>query len=159
DAVPPSLVARFSKPGNVGTPHLLGEGSFRVEGVGVARTAQGRVQLEAGAWDATVLAVDPSTGASRIYKGRIEPLASGPGVTVCDTVLARTMEPLPYAVQASYDSPYIIGGFHVVPRATESVPRGEPVKVFFEIYGGGSPYHVTYQLEGKENDGRWRALG
>ena len=159
DAVPPALVARFVKPGNVGTPHLLGEGSFRVEGVGVARTGQGRVQLEPGPWEVTVLAVDPGTGVSRIYKGRIEPLPGGPGVGVSDTVLARTMEPLPYAVQASYDSPYIIGGFRVVPRATEIVPRGEPVRVFFEIYGGASPDHVTYQLEGKDNDGRFKALG
>ena len=159
DAVPPSLVARFARPGNVGTPHLLGEGSFRVEGVGVGRTAQGRVQLEPGPWEVTVLAIDPSSGVSRMYKGRIEPLPSGVGVSVSDTVLARTMEPLPYAVQASYDAPYIIGGFRIVPRATETVPRGDPVEVFFEIYGGASPYHVSYQLEGKENDGRWRALG
>ncbi|HEX4823209.1 MAG TPA: GWxTD domain-containing protein [Candidatus Polarisedimenticolaceae bacterium] len=159
DSAPPSLIARFAKPGNGGTAHLLGEGSFRVEGEGVARTAQGRVQLEPGAWEVTVLAVDPSTGVSRIYRGRIDPLPSGTGVSVSDTVLARTMEPLPYVAQSSYDSPYIIGGFHVVPRAAETLARGDPVRVFFEIYGSAPPYHVTYQLEGKETDGSWRALG
>ena len=37
--------------------------------------------------------------------------------------------------------------------------RGSPVQVFFEIYGGTAPYHIVYQLEGKEKDDHWIALG
>jgi GWxTD domain-containing protein len=159
DGVPPSLIARFARVGGGISPHLLGEGSFRVEGEGVARAGQGRVRLEAGSWDVTVLAVDPATGVSRIYKGRLDPLPSGPELAVSDTVVSREMEPLAFVAQSSYDAPYIVGGFRVVPRATEIVTRGEPVRVFFEVYGGTPPYHLAYQLEGQENDGRFRALG
>jgi hypothetical protein len=69
------------------------------------------------------------------------------------------MEPLPFAAQASYDAPYIIGGFRVMPCAGSILPGGAPVQVFFEIYGGTAPYHLAYQLEGQEKDGRWRPLG
>jgi methionine-rich copper-binding protein CopC len=31
--------------------------------------------------------------------------------------------------------------------------------LFFEIYGGAGPFHLAYQLEGKEKDGRFVALG
>jgi GWxTD domain-containing protein len=159
EGVPPALVARFARVGGGAGPHLLGEGSFRIEGDGIGRIAQGRVPLEPGAWDLTVLAVDQATGVSRIYRGRIDPLPSGAQLSVSDTVLARVMEPLPYAAQSSYDAPYIVGGFHVVPRVGEVVVRGEPVRFFFEVYGGAPPYRLTYQLEGREDDGRWRALG
>ena len=30
---------------------------------------------------------------------------------------------------------------------------------FFEIYGGTAPYHIDYQLEGREKGDRWVALG
>jgi GWxTD domain-containing protein len=111
DGVPPSLIARFARVGGGISPHLLGEGSFRVEGEGVARAGQGRVRLEAGSWDVTVLAVDPATGVSRIYKGRLDPLPSGPELAVSDTVVSREMEPLAFVAQSSYDAPYIVGGF------------------------------------------------
>jgi hypothetical protein len=69
------------------------------------------------------------------------------------------LEPLAYASQASYEDPYIVGGFRVTPRALAQVRRGEPVQVFFEIYGGHAPYHIAYQLRGQEKDGRWSSLG
>jgi len=158
DAVPPAIVARFAKAGGGPEPHLLGEGSFRIEGEGVARVAQGRVVLEGGAWETTVLAVDPATGVSRIYRGRIDPLPTGAALAVSDTVIARTMAPLEYVSQATYDAPFIVGGFHVTPRVSETLARGDPLSVFFEIYGGAAPYRIAYQIEGRENDGRWREL-
>jgi GWxTD domain-containing protein len=158
-ADPPSIIARFSQKGVKTGAHILGEGSFRLENEGDDRIAQGRVLLDPVPWDVTVLAVEPGTGVSRIYRGRLEPLPSGPTLHLSDIVPARTMEPLPFASQASYDAPYIIGGFRVTPRAGSPFRRGDPVRIFYEIYGGTAPYHLAYQLEGQEKDGRWRALG
>ncbi|HJQ99679.1 MAG TPA: GWxTD domain-containing protein [Candidatus Polarisedimenticolaceae bacterium] len=157
--VPPATVmGRFSRKGAKEGARLLGEGSFRVEGAGAARVVQSRVVLEPGTWDVTLLAVDPVTGSNRVYRGTIDPLPPGT-LRTSDVVLARTLEPLPYATQASYDAPYIVGGFRVTPLVGTSLPRGEPVQLFYEIYGGTAPFHLSYQLEGQENDGRWRALG
>ncbi len=156
---PPSILARFSQKGATTGSRILGEGSFRVEGEGDDRVAQARVLLDATPWDVTVLAVEQSTGLSRIFKGRVEPLPAGPAPHLSDIVLATAMEPLPFASQASYDAPYLVGGFHVRPKAGSEMGRGSRVQVFFEIYGGSSPYHFVYQLEGQEKDGRWLALG
>ena len=156
---PPSILARFSHKGVKTGAQILGEGSFRIEGEGDARVAQGRVRLDATPWELTVLSVEPGTGKSRIYRGRVDPLPGGQALRLSDVVLARAMNPLPFAAQASYDAPYLVGGFHVTPRPEPQLERGSPVPVFFEIYGGVAPYQVTYQLEGKESDGRWVALG
>jgi len=156
---PPSILARFSRKGIKTGAQILGEGSFRIEGEGDERVAQGRVLLDATPWELTVLSVEPGTGLSRIFRGRVEPLPGGQALRLSDVVLARSMDPLPFAAQASYDAPYIVGGFHVAPRPEPQVKRGTPVQVFFEIYGGAAPYHIVYQLEGREKDGRWVALG
>jgi len=156
---PPSVLARFSRKGSKTDARILGEGSFRIEGDGDGRVAQGRVLLDATPWELTVLSVEPGTGASRIFKGRVDPPPLGTALHLSDVVLASAMEPLQFAAQASYDAPYIIGGFRVVPRAETRVRRGAPVRVFFEVYGGTAPYHLAFQLEGQEKDGRWVALG
>jgi GWxTD domain-containing protein len=155
----PTLMARFAR--RVGTPpaHLLGEGSFRVDGDGPSRVAQARVALEDATWDLTVLAIDPGSGLSRIFKGSVAPLPGGPSLRLSDVVVAQTLEPLPYATQATYESPFIVGGFRVVPRVARGLPRGEPLKLFYEINGGKAPFRLSYQLEGQEQDGRWRPLG
>jgi hypothetical protein len=156
---PPTIIARFSHKGVKTGAHVLGEGSFRIENDGDERIAQARVSLDATPWEVTVLAVEPGTGVSRIYRGRVEPLPSGSALRLSDIVLARSLEPLPFASQASYDAPYIVGGFRVTPRAGSPFRRGDPVRFFYEIYGGTAPYHFAYQLEGQEKDGRWRSLG
>lgn len=155
---PPTILGRFGKPDAPKSGRLLGEGSFRVEGDGDARVAQARIALDPGGWDVTVLAVDGLSGSNRIYRGKLEPWDQAP-LRTSDVVLARVMEPLPYAAQASYDAPYIVGGFRVTPRVALSVPRGEPIRLFYEVYGGTPPFRFAYQLEGREDDGRWRALG
>lgn len=156
---PPSVLARFSRKNAAKDAHILGEGSFRVDGDGDDRIAQGRVLLAPGPWDVTVLAVEPASGVSRVYKGRLDPLPTDPAPHLSDIALARVMAPLAYASQASYDAPYIVGGFSVLPRAVPKIKRGSPVQIFFEIYGGTAPYRVAYQLFGQEKDGSWRALG
>lgn len=156
---PPSILARFARKDAPKDAHVLGEGSFRVDGEGDDRVAQGRVLLAPGRWEATVLAVEPASGVSRVFKGSIDPLPAGPAPHLSDIALARVMEPLKFASQAGYESPYIVGGFHVAPRVLSAIKRGAPVHVFFEIYGGTAPYHLAYQLEGQETDGSWRKLG
>ena len=156
---PPSILARFAKKGATAGAQILGEGSFRVEGEGADRVAQARLALDAGPWEATVLSVETATGVSRIFRGHVDPLPAGPSLHLSDVVLASAMEPLPFAAQASYDAPYIVGGFKVTPRAIPELKRGASVQLFFEIYGGTGPYHLAYQLEGREKDGRFVALG
>jgi len=156
---PPSILARFSRKGTTAGAHILGEGSFRVDGEGADRVAQARLMLEPGAWEATVLSVETATGVSRIYKGHVDPLPGGMALHLSDVVLASAMEPLPFAAQASYEAPYIVGGFKVTPKAIPELKRGASVQLFFEIYGGTGPYHLAYQLEGREKDGRFVALG
>ncbi len=156
---PPSILARFARKGVKTGAHILGEGSFRIENEGDKRIAQGRVLLDPVPWEITVLAVEPGTGVSRIFRGRVEPLPGSQALHLSDIVLASVMEPLPFAAQASYDAPYIVGGFHVTPLASAKVERGAPLRIFYEVYGGPAPYHLAYQLEGQEKDGRWRALG
>ena len=158
DVPPATVMGRFSRKGADKGARLLGESSFRLEGEGDARVVQSRLVLERGSWDVTLLAVDPSTGGNRVYRGTIEPLPSQ-GLRTSDVVLARALTPLPYATQASYDAPYIVGGFRVTPLVGTSLPRGEPVQIFYEIYGGTGPFRLSYQLEGQEEDGRWRTLG
>jgi len=156
---PPSILARFAGKPAAGPAHILGEGSFRIEGDGDDRIAQARVQLEPGTWELTVLSVETGTGVSRIYRGPVAPLPSGPALHLSDVVLASSMAPLTFAAQASYDAPYIVGGFSVTPKPVSQIARGGSVRVFYEIYGGKPPYHVAYQLEGQEKDGRFVALG
>ena len=158
-SAPPAILARCAVKGTKSGARILGEGSFRVEGDGAARVAQGRLRLDAGSWEVTVLAVDPATGVSRMFRGPVDPLPATPVFHLSDIVLADALEALPYAAQASYDAPYIVGGFKLTPKTTPWVTRGAPVKVFFELYGGVAPYHLAYQLEGQEQDGRWTGLG
>jgi len=147
---PASVLARFSRKGVKTGAQILGEGSFRLEGEGNERVAQGRVRLDPGPWELTVLSVEPGTGKSRIFRGRVDSLPGGEALRLSDVVLARAMQPLPFAAQASYDAPYIVGGFSVTPRPEPQLERGSPAQVYFEIYGGTAPYHIVYQLEGRE---------
>ena len=158
DVLPATVLGRFARKGSDKPPRLLGEASFRLEGEGDGRVVQSRVLLEPGTWEVTLLAVDPTTGANRVFRGTVEPLPPGT-LRTSDIVLARALAPLPFATQASYDAPYIIGGFRVTPLVGTTIPRGEPVQLFYEIYGGTGPFHLRYQIEGQEDDGRWRPLG
>jgi hypothetical protein len=154
-----SVLARFSRKGVKTGGQILGEGSFRLHGDGGTRVSQGRVALDPGPWELTVLSVDSGTGRSRIFRGRVDTLPEGPALHLSDIVLASEMKPLPFVTQTSYDAPYIVGGFEVTPRPEPVVARGSPIQVFFEIYGGTAPYRIAYQLEGKEPGDRWVALG
>jgi GWxTD domain-containing protein len=139
---------------------ILDEGSFRVEGKGADRIAQARVVVAAGVWDLTVMTVDPEAGGSTgVYRA---PVAVRPRTTslhLSDVSLTSALEPLAYRSLVSYDEPYVIGTFRVTPRGGKPFVRGDPIQLFYEIYEGQQPFHVSYQLEGRENDGRFIPLG
>ena len=53
-----------------------------------------------------------------------------------DVFLAETVAPLEFVSLASYDEPYLIGPFHVVPRVNSIYRQGDSVSLFYEVYGG-----------------------
>lgn len=158
-SVVPALVARIVPRDATRSPKVLGEASFRAEGAGAERVAQARVRLDPGTWSLTLMAADPEGKSNGLRRVPIEIPAEGPDLRTSDVILARTIEPVPYASLASYDEPYIVGSFRVVPRAANEIVRGDTITLFYEIYGGREPYRVAYGLEGREDDGRFTPLG
>jgi GWxTD domain-containing protein len=156
----PALIARFVPGHPSSQSRILGEDSFRVEGEGAVRLAQARLTLAPDTYDVTVLVVDPGSRTSSLFRTElnVEDPAAG-GIQISDITLARALEPLPYTTLASYDEPFVVGGFRVVPRVDASVPRGESMALFYEVYGGQAPYRVTYRLEGRKPGGEWKLLG
>jgi hypothetical protein len=76
-----------------------------------------------------------------------------------DVTLALELDSLRYASLSSHDEPFHVGPFRIVPRLDARLRRGDAVSVFYELYGGTPPYRVSYQVEGRELDGSWVALG
>ena len=157
----PTLIARFERRDGAGAPRIMGEGSFGYEGAGPTRQAQGRIRLDPGVYDLTVLAVQVGSDETMVYKGplEIETVETSGALEVSDLALAAELEPLEFATLATYDEPFVVGHFRVVPRFGRRLPRGEPLVLFYEVYGGALPLKVTYRLEGKEDDGSWTSLG
>jgi GWxTD domain-containing protein len=155
----PAIVVRLTPRDAARAPKILAEGAFRTERVEAGRVAQGRVVVEPGTWDVLALVVDPREAANRIWRGILAVAAPDANLRLSDPVLARSVEPLEFRGLTGYDAPYTFGGFRVVPRLTAAVPRGQPIQLFFEAYGGRAPYEATFTLEGREEDGRYRVLG
>lgn len=157
---PPNFIARLTPRDPARTKRFLTEESFRLEGTGEDRIAQARIVVEAGTWDLTLLASEPDALTNGLYKGTVEVPAPASGtLALSDVVPARLIEPLPFASMASHDEPYRVGAFRVVPRPGGVVPLGEPVAIFYEVYGSTGPFRVEYRVEGREDDGRFTALG
>jgi GWxTD domain-containing protein len=141
------------------TPKLLGEDSFRFDGEGPARRAQGRMVVSPGTYELTVLLVRPGTSNSAIHRSTVVIPAQGdPALELSDVTLASRLEPVRYASLASYSEPYLVGGFHVVPQVSDHLRRGDELSLFYEVYGGSRPYNVTYRLEIRK-DSEWKPLG
>lgn len=155
----PAIVVRLTPRDATRAPKILAEGGFRTEGAGAARVAQGRVVVEPGTWEVLALVVDPAEGANRVWRGTLTVAPRDPRLRLSDVVLARSVTPLEFVGLTGYDAPYTFGGFRVVPRLAGAIPRGEPLQLFFETYGGRPPYDATFTLEGREDDGRFRNLG
>lgn len=153
------LIARFAPRDPALSKRFVGEESFRVQGEGANRVAQARIALEPATWDVTVLVANPDAEKMGVFRGAVEAAKRAPGLALSDVTLANSLEPLAYASLVSYDEPYQVGSFRVVPRIGEAVRRGDSVTLFYEVYAGTAPYTVTYQLEGRDVDGSFRALG
>ena len=155
----PAVVVRLSPRDAGRTPKILAEGAFRVERIPGGRIAEGRATVEPGTWDVLALVVDPNESANRIWRGTLVIPAADDALRLSDPVLASRVEALQFRGLTGYDAPFTFGGFRIVPRLAPKVPRGEPIQVFLEAYGGTPPYAATFTLEGRENDGSYRILG
>ena len=157
----PALIARFMPRDATRKPRIIGEGSFRFQTFGSARLAQGRIVLEPGRYDVMVVAADPSDASTALYRGVlvVTPHVDPPQLEISDVSLARELEALAYASLVSYDEPFHLGPYTLVPRLDSRLLRGEPIEVLFEVSGGSPPYRVRYQVEGQDLDGSWIALG
>jgi GWxTD domain-containing protein len=155
----PAVIARFVPLDASRASRILGEGSFRVETRDGRRYAQGRLVIDPGTYVVTVMVADPVRVANRMFRGRVTVPESSETLRLSDVVLVREMDALPYASLASYDEAFIVGAFRVYPRFRAEIPRGSPVRLFYEVYDATLPLTVRYTLEGLERDGTWVALG
>lgn len=156
----PALVARFTPDDATRQQRLLGEDSFRVAEGADYRVAQARIELEPGLYTMTVLLADPVKLETRLHRSevRIEPRAER--MHLSDVAFTDHLDSLDYAALASYDEPFLVGAFRVVPRASDATfTAGDEVGVFYEVYGATLPLRVSYQLQGRESDGSWVDLG
>lgn len=157
--VRPAAIARFTPHDATREPRMLGEDSFRLAEVAGQRVVQGRIVLDPGDYDLTLMVVDPQSAVTRMHRGTFRAALPGAALQLSDVTLALELAPVEYAALASHDEPFHVGAFRVVPRAAPELPAGEVVRVFYEIYGGAAPWRVEYRLEGREDDGRWTPLG
>lgn len=154
-----SVIARFTPQDATLLPRLLGEDSFRVEEHDGTRLAQGRLLLDPGAYALTLLVTDPRTAATGLLRRTVVVPGETPALRLSEMVWATVLESLPYASLASYDEPFQVGPFRVLPRLDGIYRKGQTIRLFYEIYGGSPPYHLLYQLEGRDEHGGWVGLG
>ena len=155
----PAILARFTPIGSDRPPRMLGEDSFGLASTPEYRVAQARIALDPGAYAVTLVVADPKRVQTGIHRGRVDLAESPVTLRLSDPVWASDLAPVEYASLSSYTEPFHVGPFRVVPKIEGTYRRGEPIRLFFEVYGATFPTRVTYQLEGRENDGRWIALG
>jgi GWxTD domain-containing protein len=155
----PAIITRFRAQDASDRQRMLGEDSFRVEHVAEQRVAQGRVLLEPGSYDVTVLVADPATASTGMHRTSIRIPEPSDRLRLSDVIWAEELSPLEFASLASHDEPYLVGPFRVVPRLAGDFSPGETLRLFYEVYGGTPPYRVSYQVEGLELDGSWVRLG
>lgn len=154
-----SIVARFRPKDPKGRVRTLAEGSFRTEEFGTDRLAQARIVLEAGDYDLDVAVLDPADAATGLARRTIRVDDSRDRLRVSDVAPAVLLEPVRFRSLASYDAPFVVGGFRMAPLVGRPLRAGEELRLFYEIYGGTAPYRVSYQIEGREADGTWVPLG
>jgi hypothetical protein len=154
-----TVLARLLSHDAKAAPITLDESSFRVEGKGADRIAQARTALPPGRWDLTVMAVDTEGGSTGIFRTTLVIPPRAEGLHLSDVDLTRSLEPIAYASLVTYEEPFVVGTFKVTPLAGRPLRRGDKIQLFYEIYGGSAPFRISYQLEGRENDGRFTPLG
>lgn len=138
---------------------MLGEDSFRVVEANGTRTAQGRLTVPPGTYALTLMVADPVKVRTSMHQSSFVVTPDSDRLRFSDVGWVTELEPLEYRSMASYDEPFVVGAFNVLPRLGSDFVRGDTVKLFYEIYGGAPPFAVSYQVEGLDNDGSWVALG
>jgi GWxTD domain-containing protein len=155
----PAIIARY-QPQDGGEPRLLSEAEFRMEDRdGGVRLAEGRIALPPGDYLVTVIVADPQNATTGLGRSTVAIRPPGRTPRFSDVVLAAELESLPYASLASYDEPFIVGPFRVLPRMDDVLLKGESLKLLYEVYDVAMPFRVTYQLQGLDTDGSWVDLG
>ena len=139
------------------SPILLGEASFRFEGEGLGRKAQARIVLGPGGYELTILMVVPAMSNSSVHKSTLVVPEPADALSMSDVTLAGTLDRVPYDSLSSYTEPFMVGVFHVVPRVSRRLHRGDEMALFYEVYGGRRPYQVTYRLEIRRDSERAEA--
>jgi len=155
----PAILARFTSRDANRQPRLLGETSFRLVADGEERLGQGRLLLDPGTYDLTVVVADPEQGRTAIERKTVTIPETLGEMRVSDIVFAAQLESLAYASLVSYDEPFIVGPFKVVPELNPRFHPGDPVRLVYEVYDASFPMQVSYQLQGREDDGAWTVLG
>ena len=138
---------------------VLGEDSFKVFKGTDYRMAQGRLELDPGKYTMTVVVADPVAVQTGLHTSDVEMPDVPKTIRLSDAVWAVDVEPVPYKSLASYDEPFHVGPFRVLPKADSIYKQGDVVMLFFEVYGAGFPLRATFQLEGLEEGGDWVPLG
>ena len=138
---------------------ILDEASFKITDVGEGRVAQARIVLAPGDYEMTILAADPDTAQTGLLRRELRLAQPSGRFRFSDVVLAQELESLRYRALSSYDEPYTIGPFRVVPRFGNAFLPGDTVQLFYEVYRAELPLTVSYQVQGREDDGQWVDLG
>jgi GWxTD domain-containing protein len=161
----PAVIARFRPlddllgDGESDSQRVLDEALFKMHERDGRRFAQARILLAPGEYELTLLVADPDTAKTGLMRRelRLGPLSDR--FRFSDVVLAQDLETLRYRALTSYDEPYTIGPFRVVPRFSTDYRPGDTVQMFYEVYQAALPLAVSYQVQGREDDGRWIDLG
>jgi GWxTD domain-containing protein len=155
----PAIIARMVPQVPEAESRVLGEDSFRVFTGDDYRTAQGRLALDPGKYRLTVVVADPVAIQTGIETVDVDIPEIPDTIRLSDTVWAVDVEPVRYKSLASYDEPFHVGPFRVLPKPDSVYRQGEVVMLFFEVYGADYPLRATFQLEGRDENGQWIALG
>jgi len=109
-----------------------------------------RVELPPGAYRIRVQVLDETSGKSQVYpQDRVLADYSGDGLKVSEIELAHSIE-------ASDGGPFAKGDVSVLPAASRSFGKAQPVGIYFEVYNlvrdafGATKYRVSYELRSLE---------
>ncbi len=157
--IQPAIVARFAGSDPSKPPRMLGETSFLIADDGERRVAQGRIVLAPGQYTVTVMVADPATAATGMYRTQIVATPPAEVLNLSDPTWAGQLASVDYKGLASHDEPFVLGPYRALPKLDARFKPGDLLQLLYEVYGGQPPYRIAHQLEGRDLDGEWVALG
>ena len=162
----PAVIARirpldesYHGDGESSDQRVLDEASFKISENDGYRVAQARIRVPPGDYELTILVADPDTAQTGLMRRELHLGPLSERFRFSDVVLAQDLESVRYRGLASYDEPYTVGPFRVVPRFASAYRPGETIRLFYEVYEAALPLDVSYQVQGREDDGHWTDLG